>query len=560
VRNAIVAALVAAFAATLLAQGGAKTFGPLSIAPLPSIADWPRPGRYVERRLSITNRSADAHRLRIVIGDNGERDRRKTVRELTVPANANVRVVIEQYVVDVAQTAAAISVDGRSFDHRVQLFQSGDSGYAENLLLVGRSLNDVTLREEIAKLPDEPYVATIHPAVASAEWSTNWLPYGAFCGVVLTRKDWAELPADVQTAILRWVRVGGVLTFMPSPSAPIDTKPGKLQDTFIGFGHVFESTVPFERLGSSRLKLLRAWRGSQVTFRDEYGYASRLPPAVEQRPVPTRSLLALLIVFAIALGPVTLIVLAKKERRIWIFWIVPIAGVLCAVAVVATTLMSEGVQRAVRTSSITILDQRTGDAATLAATTMYATFAPNGEVRFDGDTEVRPLGNAEGGEVNVSDGQRFTGLVDSRVSTFLFLRRSEPRRERLLVRKTASGLVAVNGLGSAIDELLVETADGTIHRARHIPAGAQQALEQLPERSVAAAPESIAAIVTSPLTWPDAVQHYREQPRDLLRPGTFVATLQSSPFVEQPLEHARTIARPGVVVGLLAVNGGDDAH
>ena len=58
--------------------------------------------------------------------------------------------------------------------------------------------------------------------------------------------------------------------------------------------------------------------------------------------VPLRGMFVLMVLFAVVVGPVSMIVLGRKNRRIWLLWTVPTLSVLCSLAVVGTLLFSHG--------------------------------------------------------------------------------------------------------------------------------------------------------------------------------------------------------------------------
>ena len=56
-------------------------------------------------------------------------------------------------------------------------------------------------------------------------------------------------------------------------------------------------------------------------------------PVVEDRGVPVRALFAAMLVFAVLIGPVNIKLLARKKRRLWLLWTVPVFSLLTCVAV-----------------------------------------------------------------------------------------------------------------------------------------------------------------------------------------------------------------------------------
>ena len=75
-----------------------------------------------------------------------------------------------------------------------------------------------------------------------------------------------------------------------------------------------------------------------------------------------------------------------------------------------------------------------------------------------------------------------SGWVTARVPTHFMVRKSETRRERVIVRRGANtDLKIVNGLGVDISQFWLADGDGKIYSAVDIPAGEEIALELRPD-------------------------------------------------------------------------------
>jgi len=171
---------------------------------------------------------------------------------------------------------------------------------------------------------------------------------------------------------------------------------------------------------------------------------------------------------------------------------------------------------------------------------------------------VSPVGVAQhgaGGSARTMDWTRDqhldSGWVSARVPAHFVLRKSEPRRERLEVTRAPDGaVVVVNGLGADIAELRLLAPDGHIHRGRQITAGTLVGLER---QSSGEPPK--------PHGW--ALRHVyegdwaRQAPapgKDLdfpLRPNTYIALLEASPFLEKGLNRRAHETPRSLVFGIL---------
>jgi hypothetical protein len=204
-----------------------------------------------------------------------------------------------------------------------------------------------------------------------------------------------------------------------------------------------------------------------------------------------------------------------------------------------------------KSSSLTLLDEVSGEATTLGWTGLYATLPPDGEVRWDSTTEVRPLGMAHDGHTDWTDGQRFvSGWVGSRVATGFALRKVEPRRERVPLRRQAGHLIALNGLGSDLHKLWVADERGVIHAATNVGAGKEVVLVPTGERIDPGAQDA-GHLFGPPSVWPGLYDRFSENPRAALRPLMYVAVTERSPFVEAALAKPTKSLSRGVVVGYI---------
>lgn len=541
--------------ALVAASGQAADFGPIRVIPEPPLAPGVRPGSYVERVFTITNDSADAHEVRItIVPTQPESDQPLVVRTLKIGPRTAQRVSMLWLVTMRNPMGARITVDGKTFNQRLNLSEVGYYEYYQRSVLTGRSLDEVVLQKAMMSSSPSAYRqfdfqrSTLPPA----EWSSRWLAYDRFSGIIMSRRDWSELPAAVQAAVVRWVRCGGVLLFVPGPEGDAKENP-KVAITYAGFGRVLESNRTLPSLTPNLAQYIReAFLATPIGREPEYGVTrSDAGALLGSQKVPTSTLFWCLMLFAVIAGPVALIILAKKNLRVWIFGIVPAGGILLSIAIVVITLLSEGIHTISRLRSVTLLDEVAGEATTLGRAGFYCTFPQDERIRFDGDSEIIPLGHWPALRADLTDGQRLSGAVGSRVPTFYNLRRSEPRRERIIFRESPTSLSALNGLGATIMELRVTMPDGRSWHARNIAPGAQQVLERVPPPVRFADAAALSQLIEGTPSGEAIADRVAGEAGSVMRPGMYIATLATSPFTEQPLGRNKESRSTGVVIGLM---------
>jgi hypothetical protein len=217
--------------------------------------------------------------------------------------------------------------------------------------------------------------------------------------------------------------------------------------------------------------------------------------------------------------------------------------------------LSEGWVRAARTDAVTWIDADSREATTIGWTGYYATVAPGDGLRFGPQTELLPFGGSRNNalEIDWTSGQHLTsGWISSRVTSTFRVRKSEPRRERLTFRRSGSGLSVTNGLGTTLEEIRVADENGTIWTAREVEAGGTATLE----RSPAGAPATSGPRDLYKVDWLKAAETARRAPGTLLRPGSWLAIVDGSPFVEDAMSGIR--ARNGTSVVMSELRLGEE--
>jgi hypothetical protein len=150
-----------------------------------------------------------------------------------------------------------------------------------------------------------------------AEWSTNWLGYSSYDGVVLTAEGMRAMPEPAASALMRYVECGGALLVIGSWQVPQPWRIEKEQDGALltysaGFGvcMVIENGA-VDGLSKPNWEAIgKAWERSQspwaprATMTFDVASANKLFPVTENVSIPVRGLLLIMLVFVIVIGPV----------------------------------------------------------------------------------------------------------------------------------------------------------------------------------------------------------------------------------------------------------------
>lgn len=413
----------------------------------------------------------------------------------------------------------------------------------------------------------EPF-AFLRSETPVSQWNAHWLGYSCFDVIVVTGKEVDEMPGAVQLALRRYIECGGVVLVhaakVPSVLSQGGTPDG-VRGYQVGFGRVvagYRGTPSWKKTRNA----LASCGWHEYDPQDKPSHTA--PTLVAETTVPVRGLFILVLVFGIGIGPANLWLLSRYRRRIWLWWNVPAISLLTCLLVFAYSLASEGITGRGRVASFTLLDEGQHRATTIGYVSFYCPLTPSVGPQFSVDTDVMLLSNASNsyrrGSYRQSDGYRVidwtnnqllaSGWVTARVPAYFQIRKSEDRRERLTVEKQKDGaLKVVNALGADIERLYVADAEGRTFEAERIPAGAERTLAKRAGKKAIASDLRSAAFraLFNNTEWLGLLGQMR-QSRDFsafLAPGSYVAVLKKSPFVETPLSGVESEDTVAIVCG-----------
>lgn len=586
-------------------HGRADDFGDISVTFTGLSSGETRHG-YRPFNVRITNRSTSAsHLVEIVIPNRSYSQSGNVLTELSrsveVSPNSTVGLDLFQPAVPIyANDQASVRVDGRNVgethswssfrNHAAQMGYGGGSagvsgkGPFSILVSSSRSFNQSETQDGLLEAAS-PYLTTSARAIPGggvgklidwhlsqisiSQWPMNWLSYTAYDGIFLDEQEFQSAPPLVQSAIERYVTAGGFLALMNSKiSGPpfdvdkIDKKSANYIQSHKGFGEVqlfrMEGASWFE--GSDYSELLSGLHATELPWKNipDSNDANSVFPIVDELRVPIRGFTALMLIFIILIGPVNFFILSKMNKRIWVIWTTPlIAGLTCVILFVYS-LISEGVNSKELSRSMVFLDQSNNQFAYLGTLAYYCPLTPSEGLQFDNSTEVSPWismnrwvsGTAR--SMNWDDGQRLTrGWIAARTPAHFYVRKAGTRRERLEISRDAQGnLIALNGLGSSIEELIYRNEQGERFELTGLEAGQSGLLRPMTgisESEKLVEPASMRDFYSNSV-WTDI-----ETNLDLekIGPQMYMAVLDGDPFLGDPLNGRVNSDRKTVVLGKL---------
>ena len=196
--------------------------------------------------------------------------------------------------------------------------------------------------------------------------------------------------------------------------------------------------------------------------------------------VPVYGFMVLITGFAVLIGPVNYFYLQRK-RLLWLLLVtVPVTALVTSVLLVGYSIASHGFSVRSRIRSLTVLDQKSHSAVTVARLALFAGVAPSRGLQFSPETAVYPVfpPTAEPGAFTVdwTQTQALTsGWLLSRTRTqFLTIRHSDQPKRVEIKPAEQGGLAIENDLPWELEAVLVADDSGRLLSAKNVlPNGSQ---------------------------------------------------------------------------------------
>jgi hypothetical protein len=368
-----------------------------------------------------------------------------------------------------------------------------------------------------------PEASSLAEVVPPDSLPDSWIDYSGLDFVAISRDDLAALAASSRSAVLKWVASGGNLIVYQAGKTPKDVAtlerlldmaghaavgarwtdsdwrkapaPFATRQLMLGLVCAFPDQLPdapvdwsgfLKSVGEPRF----SWSQRQGVV-PEVGTAeffNFMNPGI--RGVPVYGFMVLITAFAVLIGPVNYFYL-KRKRLLWLLLVtVPATALVTSVLLVGYSVAAHGFGIRSRIRSLTVLDQKSQQAVTVARLSLFAGVAPSRGMQFSPETAVYPVfpPTAEPGAFTVdwTETQALTsGWLLSRTRTqFLTIRHAdEPKRVEIKPGQ-AGGLAIVNGLPWELEAVVVADESGRLSSARNVLPNASEPLAAASEKNL----------------------------------------------------------------------------
>src|SRR5262249_36640730 len=279
-------------------------------------------------------------------------------------------------------------------------------------------MNDPVVLEGFKNASGESDVGYLSYKSPVSEWSGNWLGYSGFDAVALTAGELREAPEEARSALWRYAECGGSLLIIGEWEIPkhwqsrrvnaveaqeeVDASKKfslalspKTQTYNVGFGRVtMVDAASAKSLLPAQWRAIKfGWQGSRPAQKNYNDIANinKGFPVIERIGIPVRGLFVLMLAFVVVIGPVNLLWLARRRKKIWMLWTVPAIALVTCLAITGFALLGEGVSATSRVEAFTILDESSRRAFSIGWTAFYAPLTPGDGLRFSYVTELTPV-------------------------------------------------------------------------------------------------------------------------------------------------------------------------
>jgi len=282
--------------------------------------------------------------------------------------------------------------------------------------------------------------------------------------------------------------------------------------------------------------------GSRVPAETGKGFFAKLP---------LRTLTALLVLFALVVGPVNFITVRRLKKPMLLLLTVPGIALLASGGLLAFGVFHQGLDVKSVSSSWTLLDQRADQSSSAEARTFFAGSTPGTGLRLGSGTSCysedlqahwgrRP---SSGHRMDYTEGTLLSGAflpVRTPVREIFLVDRTA--RQKLVVKEESDCVVVENALSTTIRHLVLRDSRGRwfLHEGQ-LESGSTIRLEPSSEAEDDALMQGA--------LW----RIWRFRSSQVLPPGTYFAKTDAPPFLDDCGIEMREIAGTHVLVGVLDI-------
>lgn len=269
-------------------------------------------------------------------------------------------------------------------------------------------------------------------------------------------------------------------------------------------------------------------------------------------PFPYRAFALVLMLFALVIGPVNFIFIAKKKKAVLLLVTIPAIAFVTTLLLLGYGILFQGLDVKTSSFTLTLLDERAHRTSTLECRRLFAGLAPAEGLAPEPGTVVQAVQDGsmqrQSFEVEYRNGTLLKGdYLPTRIPVQQVIGSERAERARLLVRLEGGRLQVDNNLGTRVERLALRDLEGRFYTLGSPLAAGESAALARDEYGVDVA--GLARELCEPLSILPAEP---ASGMDFIPSGSYLAELETSPFRDACGIEENELAGRHVLFGVLS--------
>lgn len=210
----------------------------------------------------------------------------------------------------------------------------------------------------------------------------NWQELAILDAIIISKTDSKHLPQEFLKILPNWIAAGGQLVLIGDCAIKGFEN---ISDGRYGLGAIIRYKDKIDwadlipRLNDTFAALCRV-QTEEPKFPSDIAALEVINSL--KNGTPFGSLIIILLIFSIIAGPVTIIVLARKNERLKLLWIFPLIATIFSILTIIIILCSKGISPSLYQYAYTVVDEKAGKVITAQNDIIVAPFELRAPLRY----------------------------------------------------------------------------------------------------------------------------------------------------------------------------------
>lgn len=531
-------------------------FRRVKLNPIPSLNASEGNSGYNEFRIYAKNNSGKSVTVKLQLEDRYKSSMGTVSRTYQLAPGSLKMLSLNFFKTSLNSKGVKVEIDGyecpKSFLGNINYYNNRQ----KEIVLTDSSISKSEFKDKIFKALD---LTSYYSEQESFDGSLNqypddWRTYSQFDYIVFYTKTLEGIEPSSREAMFNYVRMGGSLAIIGDFELPDDfkiqttnvdqklftAKFGKclvLPKNFLSHPKSTYSGMDFSKLGFRSEKAPRYC----LTFRNS-----------TINKFSGSSLIFVIYLFALLIGPVNIFVLNSKNKKVWVFWTVPAASAICCLVILSYYILGEDNVIKVKKECLALIDESQNKVYSFAHESYFSSSSKPEGLHYPQTAEITletnsrySVNNAK--SINLDSDQKLTsGWIKAKIPRYLTIRNIETRRERVTFSKEGGEVYMTNGLGADISKITMKDIDGYVYEAAAVYAGTKTKMYRKGRNRTS---NNLIDSVSDKWRYHSFRSLYSST-KNALKPNTYVAELNSTPFLPKQFKTSDR-SEHTVVIGLI---------